>query len=352
MTLSDMHTAEEDHSPDATLPADRDSLRKRYGYKLSANLLGLGISAITQAIIPRGLGPKAYGDFNFLTNFFTQVVSFLEMGTGTAYYTKLSQRQGESSLVTFYCHVSVVISVITLGAVLLPIATATQAMIWPDQALSSVFLAAVFGILSWMVTILNSMADAYGITVRAEVSRIVQKIAGLFVIVIMLRTGILDLSSFFFYHYALLLLLASLLVGMIRSHVTPWQWRLPLSAIKTYAREFYQYSNPLFTYFLVALPTGLFDRWMLQTFSGSEEQGFYGLSFQVGALCFLFTGAMTPLFMRELAIAFGNRDSKRMADLFHRQRRSRISSAEASSRGPLRQWPSWRSILSIRPTAS
>jgi len=295
-----------------------DSLRKRYIYKLFGNLFGLGIGVITQAIIPRGLGPKAYGDFNFLTNFFSQVVSFLEMGTGTAYYTKLSQRPGESSLVSFYCYVSVIISLLTIGSVLLPVITGTQAMLWPEQTLISVFLAAVFGILTWIVTILNSMADAYGITVRAEVSKIFQRIAGLLIIVIMFRLNILDLSTFFYYHYALLLLLGSILIGMMRRHASPWQWRLPLSEIKKYSREFYHYSHPLFMYSLIGLVTGLFDRWMLQTYSGSEEQGYYGLAFQVGALCFVFTGAMTPLFMRELSIAFGNRDSKGMADLFHR----------------------------------
>ena len=57
-----------------------DSLKKRYLAKLSANLVGLAISVVTQAIIPQGLGPRAYGDFHFLSNFITQIVGFLDMG--------------------------------------------------------------------------------------------------------------------------------------------------------------------------------------------------------------------------------------------------------------------------------
>jgi len=48
------------------------------------------------------------------------------------------------------------------------------------------------------------------------------------------------------------------------------------------------------------------------------EQGFFGLSYQIGALCFLCTGAMTPLLMREFAIAFEARDLALMAHLFRR----------------------------------
>ena len=40
--------------------------------------------------------------------------------------------------------------------------------------------------------------------------------------------------------------------------------------------------------------------------------------YQIGSLCFLFTGAMTPLFTRELSIAFSNGDLPRMAELFRR----------------------------------
>lgn len=314
-------TTKSDFPPLRRDPEDtrrQDSLRKRYGYKLFANFFGLGIGFVTQAIITRGLGPKAYGDFNFLTNFFNQVVSFLEMGTATAFYTKLSQRQNELSLVSFYFYFSVVISLTTFGFFFVPVMTSTRATIWPDQALIPVFLAALFGIMNWVVAVLNTMADAYGVTVRAEVFRIVQKILGLVLIACLFVLNLLNLTTFFLYQYAMFALLGLLLAWSVRRHVSPWLWRLDRDRIKGYVSEFYQYSNPLFTYSLVGLVTVLFDRWLLQTYCGSVQQGFYGLSFQISALCFLFTGAMTPLFIRELSIAYGNRDFSMMRGLFHR----------------------------------
>ncbi len=83
-------------------------------------------------------------------------------------------------------------------------------------------------------------------------------------------------------------------------------------------RSFINISHPLFVYALVGLLVDILDRWILQVFSGSVQQGFYGLSYQIGAICFLFTGAMTPLITREFSIAFAKRDLTQMAYLFRR----------------------------------
>lgn len=107
---------------------------------------------------------------------------------------------------------------------------------------------------------------------------------------------------------------------IIKKHVASFRahWRISKTQIIAYAKEFYQYSHPLVVYALVGLFVGILDRWLLQVFSGSVQQGFYGLSYQIGAVCFLFTSAMTPLIMREFSIAFVKQDLNQMAHLFRR----------------------------------
>jgi len=141
------------------------------------------INLVTQAIIPRGLGPKAYGDFNFLSNFFTQITGFLDMGTSIGFYTKLSQRQHDFGLVAFYLSFTMVCSLLVLlmtGGLHI---TGLYTTILPDQAPFYIYLAAVLGIFTWLVQVLNKMADAYGITVSTEIARIAQKGFGLAIIV-------------------------------------------------------------------------------------------------------------------------------------------------------------------------
>ncbi len=297
-----------------------NSLKKRYFYKLSANFLGLVVGIVTQAIIPRGLGPKVYGDFNFLVNFFQRIASFFDMGTSTCFYTKLSQRPKEFGLVSFYLCFTGIVSVAIIVLVVIVHMCQVSPEIWPNQEMQYVYMAAGFGILTWVVTIFNKMVDAYGLTVLGELARIIQKILGVVVILLLFIFSQLNLTHLFYYHYLILIFLCGAFTWVIASNKYSLKrdWTMTLVKIKGYSKEFYHYSHPLFVYALVGLFAGILDRWLLQHYAGSVQQGFFGLSYQIGAICFLFTSAMTPLITREFSIAFDNKDIDQMAILFRR----------------------------------
>jgi len=94
--------------------------------------------------------------------------------------------------------------------------------------------------------------------------------------------------------------------------------RLTWDRWKNHAKDFYQYSAPLVVYAFAGFLTAIAERWLLQRFAGSAEQGFYGLSFRIGTICFMFTGALTPLLMREFSRAFGDKNSEQIRYLFQR----------------------------------
>jgi len=91
-----------------------DSLKKRYFFKLSVGLIGIPISIITAAVVPRSLGPAAYGNFTFLTQFFTKIFAFFDSGTLTCFYIKLSQRLYEKGLIKFYWFFVLIMSFMVL----------------------------------------------------------------------------------------------------------------------------------------------------------------------------------------------------------------------------------------------
>jgi O-antigen/teichoic acid export membrane protein len=297
-----------------------DSFNKRYFFKLSSNFLGLVIGIATQMIIPRGLGPKAYGDFNFITNFFTQAVSFLDMGTSTCFYRNISRRPDESQLISFYACFVALIATLTLGFVWLVYFLEMHTTIWPGQGMVYIYLAAGWGILSWIVQILVGVADAYGITIPAEKARILQRVISLIFIALLFIYNQLYLPQFFFYHYCILIFLIALLIVIIGRKIHLIKEKLFLSKewIRKYLKEFFNYSHPIFVISLVSLIEGIFDRWLLQYCGGSIQQGFYSLSYQIGAVCFLFTGAMTPLLMREYSILHNTKDMAEIVRLFKR----------------------------------
>ena len=173
-----------------------DPLKKRYIAKLSANLIGLGISLVTQAIIPRGLGPKAYGDFNFLSKFFSQLVPFFSMSTSIGFYTKLSQRPNEFGLVSFYLKFTGLVILAIFIFVISSQMFGLSDTFWVDQDLHYVYMAAVFCVLSFLSGIFGQMADAYGITFSSEIAKIVQKCLGMLIICVLFFSHQLNLVNF------------------------------------------------------------------------------------------------------------------------------------------------------------
>jgi O-antigen/teichoic acid export membrane protein len=297
-----------------------DSLKRRYAYKLGANLFALPITVIIQSIVPRMLGPAIYGNYNFINNFFTQIVNFFDAGISAGFYSKLSQRQNEPGLIRYFWGVVSVVSTFVIILVLIVLTAGRVGTVWPNQEVRYVWMAAFWGLLTWCSQVINKTLDAYGLTVSAEIVRFQQKILGLALILLMFWLRRFSLTEFYLYQYAILLFLCVMWEVVLQRNCRTLFPKAKLSArqIKTYSREFYIYSAPLVVLGLVSLVGGVLDRWLLQKFAGSVQQGFFGLAYQVGSLCFLVSGAMTPLFWREIAQAFGDQNLPKMQRLFER----------------------------------
>ncbi len=301
-------------------PLVEDSLKKRYFYKLGTNLVGFLLSFVTASIAPRALGPAAYGNFGFLSTFSSRIVGFLDSGTSIGFYTKFSQRPQESGLLRFYWGFASVLSLVVLLSVTGVFVTGLESGLWPGQEARYVWMAVVWGLLTWYNGIISKVVDAYGLTVSGEVARVGQRILGASLILLMFWLNRFSLTEFFLYHYLVLLFLCLSWWRILKQEglsLFP-KTRLTWLEFKSYSREFYDYSAPLITYSFVGLLVGVLDRWLLQRLAGSVEQGFYTLSFKIGAICFMFTSAMTPLLTREFSKAHGAQDLTHMRALFQR----------------------------------
>lgn len=282
--------------------------------------MGLLVGLATQAIIPRGLGPKAYGDFSFLTDFFGKVINFLDMGTSTCFFNKLSQRPNDSQLISFYFSFSGLISLIVILFVVVAQWTGIRTVLWPGHALQYVFMASLFAIFFWVSGLLNTVADAYGATVATEKIRMLQKVLGLIILFSLYAFHQLKLTQFFLYNYVILLFLIVAFVWVMnkKKHLSRQNLFLSKENLRKFSMEFYKYSHPLFWGALAGNAATMLDRWWLQIFAGSEQQGFYGFAYLIGAVFVIFANSMQPLIAREFAVNFAKNDFKQMAFLFRR----------------------------------
>ena len=72
----------------------------------------------------------------------------------------------------------------------------------------------------------------------------------------------------------------------------------------------------MYVFNVVAIAISLFDIWLLQRISGSIQMGYYGLSYSIVAMCFMFTSAMTPIIMREFSKYLELKDLETVRILF------------------------------------
>lgn len=298
------------------------TLAKRYGFKLMANVASVPVYLLMEALLPRALGPQMYGNYSFATNLFQQLSGFLDMGTSTCFYNALSRRQDEGALVAFYLRLA-------LGIALL-IGLASIFMLWepignllmPGVPHWLAPLAAGWAFFTWLGRVLRSMNDAYGQTVPSELGRTAVSLLGLGLLCILFFADLLNIGTLFLQQYLVLLATAAVFWHVCQKYWRNGGYRLKLSLghseIRIYGREFFDYSHPLFVQALLSFFMLTAERWLLQWFDGSVQQGFFALSQKVSMACFLFVSAMTPLLMRELSIAWGKKDVGEMGRLLTR----------------------------------
>jgi|AntRauTorcE11897_2_1112592.scaffolds.fasta_scaffold02349_3 O-antigen/teichoic acid export membrane protein len=295
-----------------------DSLKKRYTIKLLANIVSGIIGAITVAIVPKALGPVAYGQFTYLQQFFAKALGFLDMGSSIAFFTKLSARSDRKELIAFYLLFSLLILLLICGFVYFSDAFGIINGIIPGISINNVYLGLFFGFLTWFTQVYIKISDAYALTVSVELIKAVHKVLSLLLLVLFIYQLSFDLKLFFYYNYiAIFSFLIIITIVFVKKRVFARVISARFS-FKNLSKEFYSYCSPLFVYSVIGLLAGIFDIWLLQTISGSEQMGYYGLAYSLAAMCFLFTSAMTPIITREFSKSYEQKNIEAMRKLFYR----------------------------------
>jgi O-antigen/teichoic acid export membrane protein len=295
------------------------SLARRYSAKLGGNIFGMLFNFINVSLIPRTLGPASYGNYEYLLNFFQQIIGFIDTGTSAAFYNKLAQRNADISLIRIYSKFVILVAVVITLGIGLAWALNLNDSIWPHQEWQYILLAAALCYLMWVQEVVRKIIDAYGCTIRGELAFLCARLVGMLAIVILFLGAWLTLTTLFLKEIVFYLAITFILSCIVIKH---WHLHLHASAHSTSSRvvvsEFWTYSSPLLIYALAGLVTGLVDRWLLQRYSGAEEQGFYSFAMRIAGISFVFTAAMTQLIMREYSIAHDKDDLAQLKRLFKR----------------------------------
>lgn len=282
-------------------------LSVRYSYKLISNLVSFSLGFITAGIIPRSLGPAAYGDFNFIVTFFSNLTSLFDTGTSSWFYVRLSQNNENFGLIRYYFFIVLSIVTTIFFFIVVSYSFQLQALLWPGQTSSNIVYAAIYATCAWLLGCVESASDAKGLTVYAERLKIVQKILGAIALVLLFKILPLDLHSVFIYNIVLSSILCATIVYIFLSK-TKSTFKYNEIQVKKNSQDMVTYILPLTVGSLVSFAYNYADRLILQHYGGSIQQGFFSLASLLSSFCFIFVGSMVQLLFKELSFYAGKKD--------------------------------------------
>jgi O-antigen/teichoic acid export membrane protein len=302
----------------APIPNPEPTLARRIAFKSLGGILALPLNMALQLMVPRALGAARYGDYAFLSAFFTALVNFGDAGTSQAFYSKVSKRPGEPGIYGFYARLGLGILALLLAFIAIARLAGFGDNFWPNLALDLILLAALMAFGNWVISILTRSVDANAMTTRGEAVTLAVRALLVAAVAAFFFSRLLTVKVFFGLQNVLnLVLIGGLLAVLARGGRARYFTRqVPRDELRAYGREFWAYSHPLLTIAFVALIAELLDRWMLQKFGGSRQQGYLGMGLQIASVVFTFGAALPSLLAREFARSHQERDDDRLRAQF------------------------------------
>ncbi len=291
------------------------SLFRRYLSRLGSSFFTIVFNLITASLIPRALGASAYGNFDFLLRFFQQITGLFDAGTSSGFFNKLSQRNNDLGLIRTYAKYA--LSVFLLLSLLIGSIWFFdyKDQVWAGQEWHFIILASLLAYLMWIYELARKVVDAFGCSIRSEVILVITKASSVIAIIILFQYSLLSLFTLFIaellFHLALVILFGRVSFQYIKKQANTYY-----STNQQVITELWEYSSPLILLTIIGVIGILADRWLLQLYGGSEEQGFYAVSFRIAGISLVFTSAVTQLIVREYSINYKEGNLERIRELF------------------------------------
>ena len=289
--------------------------RLRIGATLVATLARSGLSFLTGLLIARGLGPAGYGDLGFLLAAFVAWAAILEMGTSSAFYTFLAQRRRSRSFLGFYlAWIAIQFVVPALVFALLP--GRALNWLWVNESRRLVLLALLASFLlnqAWGM--LTQLAEARRLTVLIQIVTVAQAAVHLMLVATAFWRHWLSVSLVLGltvgeYAVCILVLLPRLTRENVDHHAEPDSLRETLT-------EFAGYCQPLVVIGWVGFAHAFLERWLLQRYGGSAQQGFFTVANQFATIGGILTVSVVKVLWKEIAEATENGNEARVKDLYN-----------------------------------
>jgi O-antigen/teichoic acid export membrane protein len=294
------------------------SIRSRYAFSLSSNLIKAFVSFSTGALIARGLGPDHYGKMMFLLGTFTALRQLFDFGCSMTFFTLLSARQRSWRFVGWYLAWIGVQFFIPLLAVAILLPSTWFELIWHGEQRSLVFMAFLAAYLQYTVwTTITQMAESQRLTKWVYAVSLGVAIFHFLLVAISWWLEWLDTR---------LILFAVASEWALATVVVAKQLRFSIQADENYRlrsmlKEFAPYCLPMIPVACFSFVYEFSDRWLMQRYAGSVQQAFYAVASQFGFIVSIATSSILNIFWKEIAESYDRGEQERVTEIYRKMSR-------------------------------
>lgn len=317
--------ADEIDLPSRSNPSDPDaqpsfeSMQRRLGVTLAVRLSQMALNLVSASILPRTLGPRAYGNYNFLITAASTARGLTEPSVQQAVYTFSSEEKRTGSLTRVYAAWLALQLTLLLAFVGIALATGFADVLWPHQPGTAIVAVTIVDWLMFGALSLQQFGDSKGLTVWPQ---LVGGIASFINAALLL--GLVALGHLTFWTYLALnlvyggILCLALVVWLFGRHRDLVWTKNAERPARAYLRRWWTFARPLIIVEYYTPLIAFLGVYLVQAWYGSVEQAYLALGMRWSTLALVFASSGLSIFWRELAFANASGNLERAAHVYSR----------------------------------
>jgi O-antigen/teichoic acid export membrane protein len=310
------------------------SITARFYSSVVVNFLRSGLAFITTLVIARDLGPAEFGIYAFLVGISASITFLLDLGTSSAFQTFICQKErGKLFLLSYACwQLFQFLLMLLVVGIIFPEGLLNKIFLGENKNLVLLALAAVFMQQRAWVTMVK-IGESQRLTQRVQLLNLSIAVVHFLVTIGFWIGGVLSVYLILWLvliEHFIFLPVAWKTLFVIKKEDEVFVGRAVL-------QEYIAYCVPLIFYSFVGFGYDFIDRWLLQNYGGSTQQGLYEAGLRIGMLSLLVTMSLQNIFWKEISEAKESGNLERMRTLYRKASRF-LFSFGALSAGLLVPW--------------
>lgn len=259
---------------------------------------------IMLGIIPRALGPSEVGNFKFITFFFEKFYKSIAIGAHRAFFVFLSADPSDKKLLSFFSTLLLIVFVVSNILLFLIFLFGANTTIWSDIPFEIVILGSVSGFLTFLAIVLRLVNDANGLAFKAEFFYISSSVITAISFLLLYYFSLLSIRTALSLIICtnILLILGNHIFLQRKNHPSLFQISYKSLLCKSMFRRFRKYCGPLFVQSIIGLATVLFERSLLMSYGGSEQQAYFALALALSGFVMFGTTPLLDILTRDISL--------------------------------------------------